>query len=293
MLNAMIEPLRRESFHTTGAYFEKRLGTALGWVSDKASHAGTMPVWNERNDVCLVFVGENFAKPASKAGPAIAGHKPNANDAAQLLRLYEEKGIKFLDRINGWFSGVLVDLRQSKVILFNDRYGLRRIYYHESDDTFYFASEAKSLLKILPGLRSLDSRGLGELISLGCVLQNRSLFSGISLLPGASAWSFSPGQPTKKVPYFQRSAWENQAPLDPDGFYDHLKETFTGILPEYLRNGQPVGMSLTGGVDGRMIMAWAASQPGTLPCYTFGGTYRECADVRLARKVANLCGQRH
>lgn len=293
MLNTMIEPVRREPFHTTGTCFEKRLGTALGWVSDKSSHAGAMPVWNERNDVFLVFVGENFAKPAIKAGLAIRGHEPTADDATQLLHLYEEQGIKFLNRINGWFSGVLVDLRQSRVILFNDRYGLRRIYYHESDDTFYFSSEAKSLLKILPRLRSLDPRGLGELISLGCVLQNRSLFSGISLLPGASAWSFSPGQPARKEPYFQRSAWENQAPLDQNGFYDHLKETFTGILPEYLRNGRLVGMSLTGGVDGRMIMAWAASEPGTLPCYTFGGTYRECADVRLAKKVARLCGQHH
>ena len=54
-----------------------------------------------------------------------------------------------------------------------------------------------------------------------------------------------------------------------------------------------MAMSLTGGLDGRMIMAWANRPPGTLPCYTFGGAYRDCADVTIARHVASLCRQSH
>jgi asparagine synthase (glutamine-hydrolysing) len=30
-----------------------------------------------------------------------------------------------------------------------------------------------------------------------------------------------------------------------------------------------------------------------LPCYTFSGVYRDCADVKIARKVARACQQRH
>jgi len=54
-----------------------------------------------------------------------------------------------------------------------------------------------------------------------------------------------------------------------------------------------LAMSLTGGLDGRMIMAWANRRPGELPCYTFGSTYRDCTDVRIARRVAKLCRQSH
>jgi len=54
-------------------------------------------------------------------------------------------------------------------------------------------------------------------------------------------------------------------------FYDHLNETFARILPKYLGGANSVAMSLTGGLDGRMIMAWANPTPGALPCYTFGG----------------------
>ena len=52
-------------------------------------------------------------------------------------------------------------------------------------------------------------------------------------------------------------------------------------------------MSLTGGLDTRMIMAWRKAAPGSLPCYSFGGIFRDCQDVTLARKVASACGQTH
>ena len=52
-------------------------------------------------------------------------------------------------------------------------------------------------------------------------------------------------------------------------------------------------MSLTGGVDSRMILAWAPRAAGALPCYTFGGPYRECADVKISRQIASLCRQPH
>ena len=52
-----------------------------------------------------------------------------------------------------------------------------------------------------------------------------------------------------------------------------------------------MGLSLTGGKDSRMILAYARSPPGALPCYTFEGPYRESRDVKLAREVARICRQ--
>ena len=52
-------------------------------------------------------------------------------------------------------------------------------------------------------------------------------------------------------------------------------------------------MTLTGGMDTRVIMAWHKPAPKSFPCYTFGGMFRECHDVRLARKVAKVRQQPH
>ena len=42
-----------------------------------------------------------------------------------------------------------------------------------------------------------------------------------------------------------------------------------------------------------MIMAWQKAAPGSLPCYSFGGSFRDSQDVRVARQVAKACGQPH
>jgi asparagine synthase (glutamine-hydrolysing) len=54
-----------------------------------------------------------------------------------------------------------------------------------------------------------------------------------------------------------------------------------------------VAVSLTGGLDSRIIMASLDAPSGTLPCYTFGSMYRDTYDVRVGRSVARQCGQKH
>jgi asparagine synthase (glutamine-hydrolysing) len=91
--------------------------------------------------------------------------------------------------------------------------------------------------------------------------------------------------------YFQPREWEDQGPLEPESYYRELREVFSQNLPRYFAGQERIGISLTGGLDTRMIMAWRKAQPDSLPCYTFRGMYRESQDVIIARRVAKLCGQ--
>ena len=292
-LQRMLQSMLHEQFFSSGCYSNEDLGIAVGWTSHPKSFTTGLPFWNETREVCLIIAGEEFSDQADIDGLKGRGHCFSETDGSYLVHQYEEKGIDFLRQLNGWFSGLLIDLRRKQAALFNDRYGLRRIYVHENESGLYFASEAKALLKALPHLRTLDERGLGELIGCGCVLQNRTIFSGISLLPGGSRWTFNPGRPLQKQFYFAADEWERQPRLSSADYYERLRTIFPRVLKRYFRGSQPIGMSLTGGLDGRMIMAWAPSAPGELPCYTFGGSYRECTDVVAARRVAQVCRQPH
>ena len=293
MIHSMVKCMTHEAFYVSGTYINEELGLSSGWACHKGAFGDCLPIWNEKKDICLLFSGEDFADQADIDALKTRGHEFASDDASYLVHLYEEVGCAFLEKINGWFSGALLDLREQTVVLFNDRYGVNRIYYHEDASGFYFSSEAKALLRVLPGTRQLDLRSLGEVICCEAVLQNRSLFSGISLLPPGSAWVFSRGEPVKKKTYFKQEAWESQPELSESDFYEKLKETWTRVLPRYFRGKQSIGLSLTGGVDSRMILAWAPRLPGTLPCYTWGGKYRDCADVKIARRTAKLCRQPH
>ena len=293
IVKSMVKCLIHEPFYADGTYINEEFGLWSGWACHRGAFEDCLPVWNEKKDICLLFSGEDFADQTEIDALRSRGHEFGSEDASYLVHLYEEIGCAFFEKLNGWFSGVLVDLREQKLVLFNDRYGVNRIFYHEDSRGFYFSSEAKALLKILPGTRQLDLRSLGELLSCEAVLQNRSLFSGISLLPPGSAWVFPRGKPIKKETYFKPETWENQPELSGSEFYEKLKETWTRILSKYFRGKQPMGLSLTGGVDSRLILAWAHRSPGTLPCYTWGGKYRDCADVKIARRAARISHQSH
>jgi asparagine synthase (glutamine-hydrolysing) len=251
-----------------------------------------MPIRNERGDVLLAFSGEEFPEPGIVGRLKARGHTLEPEGPSYLVHISEEDPC-FPASLNGWFHGLQVDRPRETATLFNDRYGMQRIYYHEAKEAFYFAAQAKAILAVRPELRSPDLRGLGEFLSCGCVLENRTLFKGISVLPPGSAWRFRKGSIVERIKYFEPREWEEQDQLDPEPWYQQLREVFTRNLPRYFNGHEQIAMSLTGGLDGRMIMAWQKAGQGSFPCYTFGGTYRECRDVILARRVARTCGQSH
>jgi asparagine synthase (glutamine-hydrolysing) len=72
-----------------------------------------------------------------------------------------------------------------------------------------------------------------------------------------------------------------------------LRSALSRSLKGYFTGSDRTGVALTGGMDTRVIMAWHKAPSGSLPCYTFGGMFRECQDVRLARRVATACQQTH
>jgi asparagine synthase (glutamine-hydrolysing) len=289
----MTAALAHEPFYRSGTVEVESLGLWAGWAAHAGSFADNMPVWNETRDVCLIFSGETHAERSVMDGLRARGHQFNPDDASYLVHWYEEAGLKFLEQLNGMFCGVLADLRNQTVVLFNDRFGMNRIYWHENERGFYFSSEAKSLLKVLPETRQFDPASLGEFVSGGCVLQNRTLFSGLRLMPGGSAWVFAADGSVKRNSYFDPRDWENQPVLPAEEYYEKLKATWTRLLPRYFAGREAAALSLTGGVDSRMILACAPRPSGGLPCYTFGGPYRECADVTVSRQVAGICGQPH
>ncbi len=291
-LSRMLETLRHESFYVSGTWVNESLGVYVGWVARRGSFADRMPLHNERGDVTLVFSGEEFPETSTVKALQERGHAVTQGEPSYLVHRYEEES-DFPKGLNGRFHALAADSGRGTTMLFNDRFGLQRIYYHEAKDAFYFAAEAKAILKVRPELRGTDPRGLGEFIVCGCVLENRTLFRGIYVLPPGAAWLFRGGVLQKKAVYFKPGEWEEQEPLEPEAYYVHLRDAFVRGLPRYFDGRERVGVSLTGGLDTRIIMAWQKAPPDSLPCYTFGSRYRDNQDVRLARQVAKICGQSH
>jgi len=172
-LLAMLKSVCHEAFYQTGTWIDESLGVYVGWTALKGSLSETMPLLNARKDVCLVFSGQEYSDRRDSIDSTESGY---------LLRPCEEDP-DFIQNLNGMFHGLIVDRARRVVTLFNDRYGMHRLCYHESKDTFYFATEAKAILAARPELREIDPRALGEFVACSCVLENRTIFKNIKVLP--------------------------------------------------------------------------------------------------------------
>src|SRR5438552_13005508 len=157
----MVATLYHESLYRTGTWIDESLGIYAGWIARKDSFCDGMPLCNEYGDVVLLFSGEEYPEPGTARRLKERGHEFDMEGPAYLVHVYEEDAA-FPAGLNGRFHGVLTDRTRGTTTLFNDRYGMHRIYYHESKEAFYFAAEAKAIVAVRPELRRVDARGLGE-----------------------------------------------------------------------------------------------------------------------------------
>ena len=203
------------------------------------------------------------------------------------------KGERFTESLNGLFSGLLIDRKRQCAFIFNDRYGIERIYYHETKDATYFASEAKALLSVLPELRAFDEKGVAQFLAFGCTLEWQTLFRGVNLLPGGSRWRNEQGSEWRKQRYFVPENWSSQPTLTQDEFDSAFDSTFRRILKRYVGTGAGLGISLTGGLDTRMIMACRPETRERPICYTFSGRTEHTLDAGIAARIASECNLEH
>jgi len=285
MLNAMVHG----SFYATAILIDESLGVYAGCAAPAPSFAGVEALRNDRGDVAMLFAGEEYSRPRGYRACGDPKRLRPLDTLSYLIRQYE-RDRAFPAALNGRFQGLVVDRPRERVALFNDRWGMHRVYYRERPAVTYFAAEAKAILAVAGTGATIDARGLGELISCGCVLEDRTVFEGIHVLPPASLWFFRHAEAETKRRYFTPEEWEGQSVLGAARFYRELRGVFPEVLARHFESGGDVGLSLTGGLDTRMIAAWDRSAAGSVPAYSFGSELRDSHDVRTARMVARHRG---
>ena len=277
-LLSMLSTMIHEPFYEYGTCFTPALGVAAGWVAHPHSYASR---------VCRTIAPEGVR--AIVAGECFGLEHP---EEPALCAEYSRRGASFVEDLNGQFSGLLLDPERRQVLLFNDRYGLERLYVHQSRDALYFATEAKALLRVLPDTRAFDDDAVADYLAFGCTFGNTTLFRRVERLEPATLWRFGHDASHRRR-YFDPASWRTPSALQQAEYDTRLADLLkTRAIPRYVRSGEAVGLSLTGGLDMRMIMA-ALPHGGQHVAYTFSGLDGRTADDRVAAKVAAMCGVPH
>lgn len=291
-LNKMLNCLIYEDNYLWKLYIDKKIFLWLAWTYYKEENSINFPIWNEKKDIYIIFTGTLFISVDELNVLKSKGHKIENSNYNWVIHLYEDDEKAFFEKINGQFAGILVDHRKNVIYLFNDRYGMGRIYYKEVENQIFFSTEAKSLLEIFPDTRSFDPYSLSELLVCGCTLKNNSLFKGISILPPASVWKFEQGLSCEKRRYLH-NGYKNDSRLlnrtqkiDEDYYYQIIKSTLRRIIPKYFITGKTIGISLTGGKDTRILLSLAQLENVDIKGYTFCSQYRENRDAKIGSIIS-------
>lgn len=241
------------------------------------------PVRDPRQEKMLLFHGELYNNSTGKS------------DAHLALEQYHLTGDRFAERLSGIFHAVLYDYRKRHILLTGDRFGLQPLYYAVIPNRgFVFSAEIKALLQV-PGIsKKVDYQSIADFLHFGQVLGSKTLFRDIRLLAPGSVLTYSIDNAQVHIgPYFSLSSLFNDKGVGPNGHISPksaVEQLENAVQRRTGQHGQ-LGLSLSGGLDSRAILAGLGPAARGINTYTLG--LPGCADERLAQRMAQVAGTKH
>jgi asparagine synthase (glutamine-hydrolysing) len=254
---------------------------------------GRQPMANEDGTVQIVFNGEIYNFAEHYQWLLARGHKfRSRTDTEVIIHLYEELGVKCLERLRGMFAFAIWDDRKRSLFLARDRFGKKPLFYHFDGKRMLFASEAKAILTYPHFERQADPVAIDNYIALGYVAGPRSAFKGLNKLPPAHYLLLADGK--VEIQRYWRLAFTPKLELGEDEACAQIVSRLTEAVRLRMIADVPIGAFLSGGIDSSSIVALMAAL-GSGPVRTFSIGFEESAydETAYARTIAQQFGTQH
>ena len=216
------------------------------------------PVASEDGRITLVCDGRVYNQAALRSRLESQGHTfSGPGDIEVLVHLYEEKGERFLDDVNGMYALALWDARRGKLLLARDRIGIKPLYFTHHGGDLLFGSEIKAVLADPRVRRKVNFRAMSDFFALSYIFDDQTMFEDIfALAPGGIYVAEADGSGSLShywdMDFVPDAPW-NEAELARRGL-EILKEAVALEVDDV----RPIGIHLSGGIDSSFITSIAA-----------------------------------
>ena len=185
-LERMIGMLRHRGPDGRGFFLRPQVGLAHSRLSIIDLEGGSQPICNEDRTLQVVFNGEIFNYKELRSDLELRGHHFTTHtDTEVIVHLFEEKGERCLEELNGQFAIALWDERKQRLFLARDRMGIRPLFYTTHAGRFYFASEVKAIFAADSSIpRVIDPEVLAEIFTFWMPADRDTVFCGVRQLAG-------------------------------------------------------------------------------------------------------------
>lgn len=218
------------------------------------SQAGHQPMSNEDETIWVTFNGEIYDFDIHRRNLIEKGHIfRSRTDTEVLIHLYEEKGLEFLDELNGMFAFAIWDSRQQQLLLARDHAGIKPLYYRRNGSGLFFASEIKALLRI-PGIRrELNYECIPDLLTFLWVPGKETLLKGIKKLEPGNYILWKNGN--IQIRKWFTLTYEPDESVSENEWIERINDTLTQATCRQMVSDVPLGVLLSGGLDSSSLAA--------------------------------------
>jgi asparagine synthase (glutamine-hydrolysing) len=258
------------------------------------SAAGHQPMFDPQTGNCITYNGEtyNFRDLSEK----IFLNPQSRSDTEVVLQAYAKLGIDVFTKLRGMFALALWDQRKRELLLARDRFGIKPLYYYQSDRRLIFASELRALLTTGAIPRKLSRAGLDSYLASGSVAAPLTIVEGVQqLLPGH--YLRVPATDNRHLNCtIEKFAHEQHVarPANRNDAVAQLRAELEESVRLHLVSDVPLGVFLSGGMDSSALVA-LMSEIGEQRPKTFSVVFDEAelSEERHARAIAQRFQTEH
>jgi asparagine synthase (glutamine-hydrolysing) len=218
---------------------------------------GHQPMISADEGHIIVFNGEIYNYRELRIELRERAHIFNSeSDTEVLLAAWKEWGPNALHRLCGMFAFALYDRRQKLLCIARDAFGIKPLFYAQSDTGFYFASEQQALLELRSQRAKPDlQRAYDYLVHGDYDSQERTFIEGVKHLPPGCLLRVDLANPIKARP---ESWWKPQmrspSSLSFHEAADLVRNQFLRNVQLHLRSDVALGAALSGGIDSSAVV---------------------------------------
>jgi asparagine synthase (glutamine-hydrolysing) len=261
------------------------------------SPAGAQPIANEDETIWAVFNGEIYNHKELRHRLEARGHVfKGYSDSEILPHLYEEEGPGFANKLRGMFAIGLYDIRNRKLILARDRFGIKPLFYAPGKMRLAFASEIKGLRQI-PGVDFRpDRQAIYDFAALFHIPAPETFYMGIRVIePGETLEATFDGERVaSKIRNYHQWTIADDSNISLSEAVDRADELVIAAVKNQLESDVALGTLLSGGIDSSLVSAAAQATLGK-GVRTFNVKFPEKSydETWAAVAVANHIGSEH
>jgi asparagine synthase (glutamine-hydrolysing) len=293
LLAEMLRRMTHHPWYARHSYRDPAAGVALGRVALGLVNAAPQPAFNEDRSLVAVMDGEVYDCDQQRAALARAGHRFAGDSQAEvLLHGHESAGQQFFRGLNGRFCAAIWDAIGQRLIVVNDRFGQKPLYYARLPQRLLVASEVKALRAEHELPLANDLRGIAQFFHFGHLFGEDTLLEEVRLLPAAGWLIYDVRADRLTVERYWRLEPRTAAHgSSEERLLDEVDGAFRRAVERRVAGPGRLGLSLSGGLDARTILAVIDHERVPLTTVSLG--MEGSIDHRSARALSDLSNRRH